>query len=111
MLFRSYGGSTFGSRDKNITIGMGYGYAGGNWAKNPIVMVSTMLRTGKKGYFMSENYFIPAGDEFVFIGMIGGRSLIRKVALDYGLVIPLLSEMEEFVAIPWLGFTIPIQSK
>lgn len=107
----AYGVSTFGSRDKNLTIGMGYGYASGSWTKKPIIMASTMLRTGKKGYFMSENYLIPVGDEFAFIGMIGGRSLIKKVALDYGLVIPLFSEMEQFVAIPWLGFTIPIQSK
>lgn len=107
----AYGVSTFGSRDKNVTIGMGYGYAGGSWTKKPIIMASTMLRTGKKGYFMCENYLIPVGDEFAFIGMIGGRSLIKKIALDYGLVIPLFSEMEEFVAIPWLGFTIPIQSK
>ncbi len=107
----AYGVSTFGSRDKNLTIGMGYGYASGSWTKKPIIMASTMLRTGKKGYFMSENYLIPVGDEFAFIGMIGGRSLIKKVALDYGLVIPLFSDMEQLVAIPWLGFTIPIQSK
>lgn len=107
----AYGVSTFGSRDKNITIGMGYGYTGGSWAKKPIIMASTMLRAGKKGYFMSENYLIPVDNEFAFIGMIGGRSLINKVALDYGLIIPLFSEMEKLVAIPWLGFTIPIQSK
>lgn len=107
----AYGVSTFGSRDKNISVGIGYGYAGGSWAKSPILMASTMIRTGKKGYFMSENYIIHVDGEFGIISMIGGRSLIKKVALDYGLVIPLFSEIEEFVAIPWLGFTIPIQSK
>ena len=107
----AYGVSTFGSRDKNISLGVGYGYAGGSWAKSPIFMGSTMIRTGKKGYFMSENYIIHTDGEFGIISMIGGRSLIKKVALDYGLVIPLFSEIEEFVAIPWLGFTIPIQSR
>lgn len=106
----AYGVSTFGSRDKNLTLGVGYGYAGGNWAKSPIFMASTMIRTGKKGYFISENYIIHADGEFGVISMIGGRSLIKKVALDYGLVIPLYPDIDQFVAIPWLGFTIPIQS-
>jgi len=107
----AYGLTTFGSRDKNLTLGMGYGYAGKDWAKKPIVMVSTMIRTGKKGYFMSENYYISAGDGSVVIMTLGGRSLIRKVAVDYGLVVPLFSNMESLVAIPWLGLTVPLEGK
>lgn len=107
----TYGVLTLGSRDKNFTLGAGYGYAGGDWAKSPIIMASSMIRTGKKGYFMTENYFIKTGESTLFISMIGGRSLIKKVGLDYGLVIPIFSDMEQFVAIPWLGITIPIQSK
>ncbi len=107
----AYGLSTFGSRDRNFTIGIGYGYAGGDWAKKPLVMLSTMIRTGKKGYFMSENYIINTGNGNLVTIMLGGRSLINKVALDYGLFVPFHPEMEELVAIPWLGITIPIQSK
>ena len=107
----AYGVSTFGSRDRNVTLGAGYGFADGDWAKSPVIMLSTMLRATKKGYFMSENYIIKVAGHYLVINMIGGRSLIRKVALDYGLVIPFYSELEEFVAIPWLGITIPIQSK
>ena len=107
----AYGVSTFGSRDKNVTLGLGYGYAGGSWAKSPVITFSSMLRSGKKGYFITENYYFKAGDESVFIFMLGGRSLVKKVGLDYGLVIPVSSEIEQFVAIPWLGITIPIQSK
>lgn len=107
----AYGVSTFGTNDKNVTLGMGYGYAGGDWAKSPIIMVSTMQRTGRKGYFLSENYIIKVDNEYLVLTMIGGRSLIQKIAIDYGLVIPFYSEMEQFVAIPWLGFTIPIQSR
>jgi hypothetical protein len=107
----AYGVSTFGTQDKNFTLGMGYGYAGGDWAKRPIIMASTMLRTGKKGYFISENYYIPTGDDGLVLIMIGGRSLIKKVALDYGLVMPFSQYMEEFVAIPWLGISIPLEAK
>lgn len=107
----AYGVSTFGTRDRNVTLGAGYGYADGDWAKSPVFMLSTMLRATKKGYFMSENYVIKIEGDYLVLTMIGGRSLIRKVALDYGFVIPFHSELEQFVAIPWLGITIPIQSK
>jgi hypothetical protein len=101
----AYGVSTFGSRDYNISLGAGYGYFGSEWAKRPLILVGTMLRTGKKGYLMTENYFIQGGNSF--LSMVGGRSLIRKTALDYGLFIPWGSH----AAIPWLGITIPIESK
>lgn len=106
-----YGVTTFGSRDKNLTIGMGYGYASGNWVNNPIVMVSTMIRTGKRSYFMSENYYYKGGNGSLVIITLGGRSLIKKVAVDYGLVVPFHPSIEEFIAIPWLGITIPLVAK
>ncbi len=102
-----YGISTFGSKDKNLNIGLGWGYAGGEMAKNPTVNISGMIRTGAKGYFITENYFIGTPDEFVVMMMIGGRRIIKHAGLDYGFVIPLGAEMDSFVAVPWLGFTIP----
>jgi hypothetical protein len=38
---------------------------------------------------------------------MGGRSIIKKISLDYGLFIPLSSDMDGFVAIPWLGLEVP----
>ena len=32
-----YGISTLGSKDKNVSLGLGYGYAGGSWAKAPMI--------------------------------------------------------------------------
>lgn len=106
-----YGISTFGSKDKNLNIGLGWGFAGGEMARNPTVNISGMIRTGAKGYFITENYFIGTPDIFVLITMLGGRSIIRRVGLDYGIVIPISSEMDGFVAAPWLGFTIPFGEK
>ena len=106
-----YGIGTIGSRDKNLTFGLGYGYAEHSWSDRPIITISGMLRTGKKGYIMSENYIFSFSGERDVLSVIGGRSLIRKSGLDYGLAIPLYSNLSEFVAIPWLGLTIPIESK
>ena len=106
-----YGTTTFGSRDKNLSLGLAYGFAGSEWLKVPIFNVSCMIRTGPKGYFVSENYFISAGGETVGIISAGGRSIIRNLGLDYSLWIPVGSEIDSFVAIPFLGVTVPIGRK
>ncbi len=105
-----YGVITFGSAQKNLSIGLGYGYYGNSWSKRPTVSLCFKIPVGRKGYFMSENYFLPLDGERVMLSLIGGRSLIRKVALDYGLLIPTSSGMDNFIAIPWLGVTIPFES-
>lgn len=102
-----YGISTFGSKDKNLNIGLGWAFAGGEMAKNPTVNISGMIRTGPKGYFITENYFIGTTDEFVVMMMIGGRRIIKRTGLDFGAVIPISSAMDGLVVAPWLGFTIP----
>jgi len=42
---------------------------------------------------------------------MGGRSIIRNIGLDYSLWLPLDSEMDSFIAIPFLGITIPLGGK
>jgi len=103
-----YGITTFGSRDRNISLGLGYGYAGNSWAKTPTISLSGMIRTGARGYLITENYFIDAGgnDNLVMLSA-GFRWVIKKAGLDFGLFMPLESSLREFIAIPWLGITIP----
>lgn len=102
-----YGITTFGSKDKNLNVGLGWAFAGGEMAKRPTVNIGAMIRTGPKGYFITENYFIGTPDEFVVMMMVGGRRIIKRTGLDFGAVIPFAKEMDGFIAIPWLGLTIP----
>lgn len=102
-----YGSSTFGSRDKNLTFGLGYGYSGDSWASTPLINISGMIRTGPRGYFLTENYLVDTGETVACLLMIGGRSMLNKAGLDYGLFIPIQEGMDVFFAIPWLGITIP----
>ena len=102
-----YGISTFGSKNQNLNIGLGWGFADGEMAKNPTLNISGTIRTGARGYFITENYLIGTPDETVVISMIGGRRIIKRVGLDFGVVMPFSSEMEGFYAVPWLGLTIP----
>ena len=106
-----YGLTTFGSRDKNLSLGLGYGYAGGDWATSPTVTISGLLRTGQRGYLLTENYYIgTAGDNLILLS-IGGRRIINRSGLDFGLFMPVGKGVNTFIAIPWLGLTIPFGKK
>ena len=101
-----YGLATYGSPDSNVSFGMGYGFAGGEWAQSPMFNLNGMFRVSSRGYVITENYVISGGGETIVLVSLGGRSIIKKVALDYGLFIPYADGSIEF-AIPWLGFTVP----
>lgn len=102
-----YGISTFGSKDQNLNIGLGWAYAGGEIANRPTINISAMIRTGPKGYFLTENYLVSTADELAVLMIIGGRRIIKRTGLDYGLMVPIGADMDSFVALPWLGLTFP----
>lgn len=108
----AYGTLTVGSKDHNASFGVGYGYAGSDWATTPTFSFSMIQRAGPKGYFVTENYFIGTDTDFVILSMIGGRRIIgRHAGLDFGLVLPINTGINEFIAIPWLGITLPFGNK
>jgi len=102
-----FGMVTFGSRDNNATLGMGYGYAGGGWAKRPLITFSGLFRTGPRSYFVTENYYVGTVEDQLLMLSFGGRRIVKKVGIDYGLFVPFTTGQESFVAIPWLGLTVP----
>lgn len=96
-----------GSRDKNATFGMGLGFSGQNGFSNvPTFLFSGMTRVSRRGYLLTENYYIRIFDESLGIISFGGRTVRKKLAIDFGLIIP-VAEYMGFVAIPWLGITMP----
>jgi hypothetical protein len=103
----TYGTVTFGPHDKNFSIGIGYAFAGDEFLSTPLINIGGLLRVGRKTYLMTENYIISAGGETAGFSIIGGRSMINKSAIDYGLGLPIAPGMDVFLAIPWLGITIP----
>ncbi len=107
----AYGLSTFGNKDKNFTFGLGYGFADGQLANAPTLSFSTMIRTGQRGYFLSENYFISVPGETVALISIGGRRIIKRAGLDYGLFAPIVQGQNFFFAAPWLGLTFKLDKK
>ncbi len=97
----AYGVATVGSRDKNLSVGLGYGFVDGDWARRPAVSINGMLRIGKKGYLLGESYLFNEGG----VILLGGRTVWNKLSLDYGLGVPFATG--GFFAAPWLGLVLP----
>jgi hypothetical protein len=104
-----YGTTTFGSRDNNFSAGLAYGFYGDEWADVPVFNISGMIRIGPRAYFVTENYALTIEGETGVVLSAGGRSILRNVGLDYSLWIPIVPDMDSFVAFPFLGITIPIK--
>ncbi len=107
----AYGVSTFGSMDKNFTIGAGYGFIDNDWGQTPVISLGGTVRTGKKHYLLTENYFFFIDEDILAMIWVGGRFASNHLAIDYGLIIPAGTDMNTLVAIPWLGLTVPFGSK
>ena len=107
-----YGVGTLGSRNHNATLGLGYGYAGGEWTSSPLITLSGMTRLGKNWYLLSENYIVGVEGETAVLLMFGARAIIKSVALDFGLVTPRSPDLGgQFFALPWLGLSVPFNIK
>jgi len=103
----AYGVGTLGNRDANLSLGVGYGFAGGGWADSPTITFSGMIRVNRRTYVMSENYLIGSSGDNFFFSLIGGRTVWDNISLDYGLVIPVSADTSGFIGIPWLGLVVP----
>lgn len=100
----AYGNATFGNRDKNLTIGLGYAYVGENWSNTPLVNVSGLYRSRLNLQWLAEIYFLP-GIDGSGVGIFGARWAPERFAVDFGLARPLSAA--SIIGVPWLGITIP----
>lgn len=105
----AFGTFTLGPRDSNFTLGTGWAFTSDGFAKHPTFTIAGMRRTGKKGYILTENYLISTAYETIGILSFGGRSVQKKLAVDYGLVIPF--NIGATIAFPWLSITLPFGEK
>ena len=94
-----YGVSTFGSLDKSITIGLGYGYVKDDFADRPIVVLGGETRTSRSISLVTENWIVPEKDTPVL--SFGLRFFGEKVSADFALIFPLENEVITF---PYIDF-------
>jgi hypothetical protein len=77
-----YGSAAFGNENNNVTLGIGWGYAGSSWSDRPIITLSGMTRVTRRIGLVTENWFIPDYTIFSY----GIRFMGEKIAVDIGLL-------------------------
>ncbi len=102
----AYGSASMGSRDRNATLGLGFGLADGALSPYPSITFGGMYRISEKGYLITDNFFFSGGDTNFAIIALGGRTSWPSITLDYGGLIPAGDTADGTVIIPWLGVTI-----
>ena len=102
-----YGSNTFGTRDKQFTLGVGLGYSGeGGFSEYPVINASGLIRTSKNWAFVTENYFLTF-DSFGALISGGARYIGKRLAIDFGGFIPIFSDQDRLLILPWLSISVP----
>ncbi len=109
---------TYGNKNINFSTGIGYGSFDGEWMRGPSFSFSGSIRVARRTYLFSENilnhvqgYRTERGQFYMFV--IGGRTIWRKISLDYGLLAIKDTEMimyyndQNLGALPYLGIVVP----
>jgi len=100
-----YGVSSFGTRESNLSVGLGWGYVESDIANRPIIMVGGQTRVSRRMALVSENWFVPTGGGYED-GIIsyGVRFLGEKLSVD----LAFLNSAQDliFPGFPWLGFSV-----
>ncbi len=112
-----YGVSTWGSRDHNLTVGVGFGGAkidgfgdddGFKLGKRPVITLSGTTRFSKRIAMVSENWFFSSGDnDNLIYNSLGIRYLGNRVSVDLSIVGLGDADFYAVSPMPMIGVTIP----
>jgi hypothetical protein len=106
-----YGTNTFGNRDKQITLGLGFGYDTNEGLSDyPVFNLSGLVRTSKNWAIVTENYFFSL-DEFGLLISGGARYMGKRMAMDFGGFIPIFPGIGSLYVLPWLSVSVPFGTR
>ena len=94
-----YGVSTFGSLDKSVTFGLGYGYFEDELADKPVIVAGGEYRTSRNISLVTENWLVPEKDTPIL--SFGLRFFGEKLSADFALIFPL---EDEVITFPYIDF-------
>jgi hypothetical protein len=103
------GFATYGNKNNNVTCGIGFGWADGEFSTKPVIVVSGMARASKRIGFVSENWIVPGVNEdggYYGIYSYGIRFLGEKTSIDLAFLNNPDIASEIIIGIPWLDFVI-----
>lgn len=97
-----YGVSTFGNSNASVTLGGGYGFAGGNIESKPVGMIGGELRIARRVGLVTENYLLPVSDNNLLYSF-GFRFMGENITTDLALANVSGSEI---IGIPYVDFVV-----
>jgi hypothetical protein len=101
------GFATYGNNNNNITCGVGFGWADGEFSTKPVIVVSGMVRASSRIGFVSENWIVPGvGENGGYYGIYsyGIRFLGEKISIDLAFLNNPDIASAIIIGIPWLDF-------
>jgi hypothetical protein len=101
-----YSSLTYGSRNSNLSAGIGFGYQGDGFSDSPAINISGIRRISQKYYIITENYLFSTSNGFETLGSLGVRYAPESFSVDFAIIRP-GDVGGGFIGIPWLGVTIP----
>jgi len=94
-----YGVGTYGTLNRSVTFGLGYGFADDKLADKPVVMLGLEQRLAQRISFVSENWIFPEVDQpLVSYGL---RFFSKKLSFDFALL-NLLGDGAIYPGIPYI---------
>jgi hypothetical protein len=80
-----YGVGSFGDSNASLTVGGGYGFAGGKVQSKPVGMIGGELRVARRIGLVTENYLLPVSDNNLLYSF-GVRFMGEAITTDLALV-------------------------
>lgn len=103
----TYGLGTYGNRNDNVSLGIGWGFFDGNFASQPAITLSGMTRVKRKFSLVTENWFIPFdSDSYYGLFSYGMRFFSEKIAVDLGFINNRDLSEELSLGVPYVDFVV-----
>ncbi|MFQ5605704.1 MAG: hypothetical protein ACE5HS_20745 [bacterium] len=96
-----YGGATFGTSDKSLSVGLGYGFVDDDFADKPMLLVGGEARVSRRVSLVSENWVLPGVEDAII--SYGVRFFGEKLSVDLALL-NTLGEDFFFPGLPYVDF-------
>ena len=97
-----YGVGTFGNSNASVTLGGGYGFAGGDIESKPVGMIGGELRVAPRVGLVTENYLLPVSENNLLYSF-GFRFMGENITTDLALVNVSGSDI---IGVPYVDFVV-----
>ncbi|MFM7079166.1 MAG: hypothetical protein ACKOYC_05195 [Bacteroidota bacterium] len=102
----TYAMGTYGSENRNITVGSGLSFTDSGFDSSPIFTLCGLSRFSKRTAFVTENWILYDGPETNGIYSYGFRFFGPKIAVDLGFINNSDISRALFLGIPYVDFTV-----